>query len=76
MPDLPGFSLYITPPSRPYRTAGMSCLLFGSALNAEGRLFFFLVLALGLLDDLLSFAAGNILVADELLGEVAAGLGH
>ena len=54
----------------------MSCLLFGSALNAEGRLFFFLVLALGLLDDLLSFGAGNILVADELLGEVAAGLGH
>ena len=76
MPDSPGFFLYINPRAAHIGRLGMSCLLFGSALNAEGRLFFFLVLALGLLDDLLSFAAGNILVADELLGEVAAGLGH
>ena len=76
MPDLPGVSLYINHRAAHIGRLGMSCLLFGSALIAEGRLFFFLVLALGLLDNLLGFAAGNILVADELLGEVAAGLGH
>ena len=76
MPDLPGFSLYINHRAAHVGRLGMSFLLLCFALNAEGRLFFFLVLALGLLDNLLGFAAGNILVADELLGEVAAGLGH
>ena len=76
MPDLPGFYLYINHRAAHIGRLGMSCLLFGSALNAEGGLFFFLVLALGLLDNLLGFGAENILIADELLGEVAAGLGH